>query len=163
MGQFILNTRKYILKKKGIYDGPIHSLVLHLLPKLQITDILYSFGYNQPKRQKTRKLVIEKRKTLNKLSTQIKSLAHCHMNTNLDNASFYNLRMFSRSVPKVIVYICPKDIGRITTNPTCDKFLLKQYNATSRWLLYRFPFLLYSPSLWICKIHYKEFGKFFVK
>lgn len=129
LGQFILNVRINSYWKRKVSMTGLYIHMLRLLPKLQITDILYSFGYNQPKRQKTRKLVIEKRKIVNKLSMQIKSLAHCHKNTNLDNASFYNLCMFSRSVPKVIVYICPKVKEHITTNPTCDKFLLEECNS----------------------------------
>lgn len=65
------------------------------------------------------------------------------------------IHVCSKSVPKVIVYICPKVKEHTTTNPTCDKFILKQYNspqnAISRWLPYQFPFLLHSPSLRISK------------
>lgn len=152
--------------KKALLDGPIHTEYKEIYIEKErylwrtYTFICFTFTSQTPNnwhslfflvqstnKAKNKKVVIEKRKTLNKLSMQIKSLAHCHMNTNLDNASFYNLRVFSRSVPKVIVFICPKDIRHITTNPTRDK----QHNATSRCLLYGFPFLLYSPSLWICK------------
>lgn len=40
--------------------------------------------------------------------------------------------MFSRSIPKVIVYISPKVKEHTTTNPTCDKFIWKQYNSPPR-------------------------------